>query len=326
MRIPRRRFLHCAAGALALPSAFAPAFAQSYPARPVRVIVPFGPGGPTDVFARLMAQKLSEHAGAQFYVENIGGAGGNIGTGRAAQAAADGYTLLVTGANYVVNPTLYNQVPYDPTKDFESVTLAVTAAAILTVHPSVPAQNVKELVALIRANPGKYSYASPGTGTPPHLVGELFRLSLHLDLVHVPFNGGGPAIASAAAGHTPISFGSMAPAVPLVQNGTLRALAVSTKTRSHALSEVPTMTEAGYPEVEGESWFAVVVPSGTPKDIIALLYRNIAQIMQLSDMKERLATLGYEPVVSTPEQTAALIKADIIRWAKVIREAGIKPE
>jgi len=326
MSIPRRRFLRCAAGALALPAAIATAFAQSYPARPVRVIVPFGPGGPTDVFARLMAQKLSEHAGAQFYVENIGGAGGNIGTGRAAQAAADGYTLLVTGANYVVNPTLYNQVPYDPTKDFESVTLAVTAAAILTVHPSVPAQNVKELVALIRANPGKYSYASPGTGTPPHLVGELFRLSLHLDLVHVPFNGGGPAIASAAAGHTPISFGSMAPAVPLVGNGTLRALAVSTKTRSHALPEVPTMTEAGYPEVEGESWFAVVVPSGTPKDIIALLYRNIAQIMQLSDMKERLATLGYEPVVSTPEQTAALIKADIIRWAKVIREAGIKPE
>ena len=326
MSIPRRRFLRCAAGALALPAAIATAFAQSYPARPVRVIVPFGPGGPTDVFARLMAQKLSEHAGAQFYVENIGGAGGNIGTGRAAQAAADGYTLLVTGANYVVNPTLYNQVPYDPTKDFDAVTLAVTAAAILTVHPSVPAQNVKELVALIRANPGKYSYASPGTGTPPHLVGELFRLSLHLDLVHVPFNGGGPAIASAAAGHTPISFGSMAPAVPLVGNGTLRALAVSTKTRSHALPEVPTMTEAGYPEVEGESWFAVVVPSGTPKDIIALLYRNIAQIMQLSDMKERLATLGYEPVVSTPEQTAALIKADIIRWAKVIREAGIKPE
>jgi tripartite-type tricarboxylate transporter receptor subunit TctC len=326
MRIPRRRFLHCAAGALALPAAFTTAFAQSYPARPVRVIVPFGPGGPTDVFARLMAQKLSEHAGAQFYVENIGGAGGNIGTGRAAQAAADGYTLLVTGANYVVNPTLYNQVPYDPTRDFASVTLAVTAAAILTVHPSVPAQNVKELVALIRTNPGKYSYASPGTGTPPHLVGELFRLSLHLDLVHVPFNGGGPAIASAAAGHTPISFGSMAPAVPLVQNGTLRALAVSTKTRSHALPEVPTMTEAGYPEVEGESWFAVIVPSGTPKDIIALLYRNIAQIMQLPDMKERLATLGYEPVVSTPERSAALIKADIIRWAKVIREAGIKPE
>jgi tripartite-type tricarboxylate transporter receptor subunit TctC len=290
------------------------------------VIVPFAPGGPTDVFARLMAQKLSEHVGTQFYVENIGGAGGNIGTGRAAQAPSDGYTMLVTGANYVVNPTLYNQVPYDPTKDFDAVTLAVTAAAILTVHPSVPAQNVNELVALIKANPGKYSYASPGTGTPPHLVGELFRLLLHLDLVHVPFNGGGLAIASAAAGHTPISFGSMAPAMPLVKSGTLRALAVSTKTRSQALPDVPTMTEAGYPEVEGESWFAVVVPSGTPKDIIALLYRNISQIMQLSEMKERLATLGYEPVVSTPEQTAALIKADIVRWAKVIRAAGIKQE
>jgi tripartite-type tricarboxylate transporter receptor subunit TctC len=326
MKLPRRRFLHLASGALALPAICEIARAQSYPTRPVRVIVPFAPGGPTDVFARLMAQKLSEQVGTQFYVENIGGAGGNIGTGRAAQAAPDGYTMLVTGANYVVNPTLYNQVPYDPTRDFDSVTLAVTAAVILTVHPSVPAQNVKELVALIKGHPGKYSYASPGTGTPPHLVGELFRLSLGLDLVHVPFNGGGLAIASAAAGHTPISFGSMAPAVPLVKNGTLRALAVSTKTRSQALPDTATMTEAGYPDIEGESWFAVVVPTGTPKDIVALLYRHIAQSVMLPDMKERLATLGYEPVVNTPEQCGALIKADIIRWAKVIREAGIKAE
>jgi tripartite-type tricarboxylate transporter receptor subunit TctC len=326
MKIPRRRFLRLASGALTLSTMSSGARAQSYPARPVRVIVPFAPGGPTDVFARLMAQKLSEQIGTQFYVENIGGAGGNIGTGRAAQAAPDGYTMLVTGANYVVNPTLYNQVPYDPTRDFDSVTLAVTAAVILTVHPSMSAQSVKELVALIKANPGKYSYASPGTGTPPHLVGELFRLSLGLDLVHVPFNGGGLAIASAVAGHTPISFGSMAPAVPLVKNGTLRALAVSTKTRSHALPGIPTMAEAGYPDIEGESWFAVVVPSGTPKDIIALLYRDIALIVIQPDMKERLAALGYEPVVSTPEQCAALIKADIIRWAKVIREAGIKAE
>src|SRR6266700_8100939 len=290
---PRRQFLRLAAGAAALVAVPRVGTAQAYPARPVRVIVPFAPAGPTDVFARLMAQKLSEQLGAQFYVENIAGAGGNIGAGRAAQSAPDGYTILVNGANHVVNPALYQHVPYDPTADFDPVTIAVNAPAVLTVNPALPVQTVGELVALIKANPGKYSFASPGTGTPPHLVGELFRISLGLDLVHVPFNGGGPAIGSALAGHTPISFGSMAPAVPLVKDGKLRALAVSTKTRSQALPDIPTMTEAGYPAVAGESWFAVVVPAGTPRDIIALLQRDIAQAIIRSDMQERLATLGY---------------------------------
>jgi len=290
------------------------------------MIVPFAPAGPTDVFARLLAHKLSEHVGKQVFVENIGGAGGNIGTGRAAQAAPDGYTMLVTGANYVVNPTLYNQVPYDPAKDFDPVTLAVTAAVVLTVHPSLPAQTVKDLVALIKAHPGKYSYASPGAGTPPHLVGELFRLSLGLDLVHVPFNGGGPAIGSAVAGHTPISFGSMAPAVPLVKDGKLRALGVTTKTRSQALPEIPTMAEAGYPDIEGESWFAVLVPAGTPKEIITLLNHEIVKIIALPDMKERLATLGYEPVANTPGACAAQLRAELAKWTKVIRAAGIRAE
>jgi tripartite-type tricarboxylate transporter receptor subunit TctC len=326
MQLPRRQFLHLAAGALALPALSRTATAQSYPGRPVRVIVPFGPGGPTDVFARLIAQKLSEKFGTQFYVENIGGAGGNIGTGRAAQATPDGYTMLVTGANLVVNPTLYNQVPYDPLKDFDPVTLAVTAAVVLTVNPSLPVATVKELVSLIKANPGKYSYASPGTGTPPHLVGELFRLSLGLDLVHVPFNGGGLAIGSAVAGHTPISFGSMAPAVPLVKEGQLRALAVTTKTRSRALPDVATMAESGYAEIKGESWFAIVVPAGTPKDITALLNHEIVKGIALPDMKERLATLGYEPVANTPGECAAQFRADMAQWGKVIRAAGIKAE
>jgi tripartite-type tricarboxylate transporter receptor subunit TctC len=324
MKLRRRKFLHLAASASVLPVVSRFALAQAYPSRPVRVIVPFAPGGPTDVFARLIAQKLSEQLGAQFYVENIGGAGGNIGTGRAAQAAPDGYTILVNGANFVVNPALYHQVPYDPVRDFDPVTLAVTAAVVLTVHPSLPAQTVKELVGLIKAHPGTYTYASPGTGTPPHLVGELFRLSLGLDLVHVPFNGGGLAIGSAVAGHTPISFGSMAPAVPLAKDGKLRALAVSTKTRSPALPDIPTMAEAGYPDIEGESWFAVVVPAGTPGEIIALLHREIVKGMALPDMKERLATLGYEPVGNTPDQCAVQFKTEIVRWGKVIRAAGIK--
>ena len=324
MKLPRRRFLCLAAAAAGLSSVSPVAWTQSYPSKPVRVIVPFAPGGPTDVFARLISQKLSEHLGKQFFVENIVGAGGNVGTGRAAQAAPDGYTILVNGANHVVNPTLYDQVPYDPAKDFEPVTIAVTAPAVLTIHPSVPAQTVKELVALIKANPGKYSYASPGTGTPPQLVGELFRLTLGLDLVHVPFNGGGPAIASAVAGHTPISFGSTAPAVSLVKDGKLRALAVATKTRSQALPDVPTMTEAGYPEIEGHSWFAVMLPAGAPKEIVDLLNREIVKSIALPDMKERLAALGYEPVGNTPEESAAQFKTDMEKWAKVIKAAGIK--
>src|ERR1700720_3800700 len=323
MKVFRREFLLLGGSAVA-GGIGSCAGAQAYPARPVRVIVPFAPGGPTDVFARLMAQKLSEQMGVQFYVENIAGAGGNIGAGRAAQSTPDGYTLLVNGANHVVNPALYQRVPYDPTKDFDPVTMAVTAPAVLTVNPTLPVDTVRDLVTLIKAHPGKYSYASPGVGTPPHLVGELFRLSLGLDLVHVPFNGGGPAVASAVAGHTPISFGSTAPAGPLVRDGTLRALAVTTKSRSHALPDVPTMAEAGYPEVAGESWFVVVVPAGAPAEIVALLHREIAKMMQLPDMKERLATLGYKPVVNTPAECAALLKTEMVRWGKVIRDAGIK--
>ncbi|MGB3743448.1 MAG: tripartite tricarboxylate transporter substrate binding protein [Xanthobacteraceae bacterium] len=302
------------------------AAALDYPTRPVRVIVPFAPGGPTDVFARLLAQQLSEQMKTQFYVENLAGAGGNIGTGRAAEASADGYTLLVDGANLVVNPELYKQVPYDPIKDFAPITIAVVSPVILTVHPSLPVQSVKELVELIKANPAKYSYASPGVGTPPHLVGELFRLTLKLDLVHVPFNGGGPAIGSAVAGHTPISFGAMAPAVPLVKAGSLRALAVSTKTRSQALPDVPTMAEQGYPEIEGETWFTLVAPARTPKDIIALLFRETSKAVAAPIVKERLASLGYEPVGSTPEECDAQFKTEMAKWTRVIRDAGIKGE
>jgi tripartite-type tricarboxylate transporter receptor subunit TctC len=317
---------HLAIAVILLVASIASAAAQSYPSRPVRVIVPFAPGGPTDVFARLMSQKMSEQTSKQFYIENVGGAGGNAGSGRAAQAVPDGYTILVTGGSHLNNPFLYSHVPYDPIKDFDPVTLAVDSAVVLTVHPSVPAQSVKELVALIRSTPGKYSYASPGVGTPPQLVGALFRLSLDLDLVHVPFTGGGPAIASTVAGHTPISFGAMAPAVPLVRDGQLRALAVTSKTRSAALPEVPTMAEAGYPGVEGSSWAAVVVPAGTPKEIVASLHRMIAAIVALPDIKERLGALGYEPIGSTPEQCAEFFKTEMAKWSKVIRASGIRAE
>jgi tripartite-type tricarboxylate transporter receptor subunit TctC len=327
MKLPHRRHvLHLAAGGAALPAVARIARAQSYPARPVRVIVPYAPGGPTDVFGRLIAQKLSEQLGRQFFVENIGGAGGNIGMGRAARADRDGHTVVMVATPLAINPSLYDSVPFDPIKDFDPVTLAVSTTTVLAVHPSVPAQTTRDLVALIRANPGKYSFASPGTGTPSHLLGELFRLSLKLDLVHVPFNSGGLAIGSNLAGHTPLSFGTPPPALPHLKDGKLRALAVTSKARVPTLPDVPTMAEAGYPDVEGESWFAVAVPAGTPKEIVALLNREIVKAMALPDVKERLTTLGFDSIASSPEEFGARIRTDTEKWGKEIRAANIKPE
>ncbi len=324
MTLRRRQFLHLAGAAAAALAAPRIAAAQAYPARPVRVIVPFTPGGPTDLFARLIAPKLSEQMGQQFYIENVGGAGGNIGAGRAAQAAPDGYTIFIDGGNFVINPSLFREVPYDPIKSFDPVTISVSSPVILTVNPSVPAHTVKELVDLIKADPKKYSYASPATGTPPDLVGELFRLTLKLDLVHVPYKGGGEAIASVLGGQTPISFGAVAPAVPLVKAGKLRALAVTGKTRMHTLPDVPTMAEAGYPEIDGETWFTVVVPAGTPKDIIARLHAEAAKAIAQPDVKQRLDVLGYVPISSTPEEATARFKSDAAKWAKVIHDAGMQ--
>ena len=326
MMFPRRRFLHLALGAAALPALPRLAFALDYPTRSVRVIVAFAPGGVTDTFARLMAQKLGEHLGKQFYVDNIAGATGNIGTGQAAKAAPDGYTLLFAFSSYVVNPTLFGKVPYDPDKDFEPVTLAVVSTTVVTVHPSVPAKTVKDLVALIRANPGKYSYSSAGAGTQAHLAGEQFRLSLGLDLVHVPFNGGGPAIAAVVGGHVPIGFGSPAASIPQIKEGNVRPLAITSKRRSQFLPGVPTMTEAGYPQIEGDSWVGVLVPAGTSKDIINLLNGEIVKIMAAPEMEARLGELGYDPIASTPEEFAVRIKVEIESWAKVIRAAHIKAE
>jgi tripartite-type tricarboxylate transporter receptor subunit TctC len=303
------------------------AWAQAYPSRPVRVIVPFAPGGQTDVVARLVAQKLSEQLGQQFFVENVGGAGGNIGAGRAAQAAPDGYTiLLVDGIGFTANPNLYSKVPYDPVKSFDPVANAATTMQILAVHPSVPAKTIQELVAVVKANSGKYSYASAGVGTGSHLSGELFRSSLGLDMVHVPYGGGGPAIAAALAGHTPISFGSAAATIPQHKEGKLRALAVGGKKRLRGLPDVPTMGESGYPEVECDAWVGVLAPAGTPKDIVERLHQGIVKAVALPDVQERLVSLGFEPTTASPSELAALIKTEIPRWAGVIRSAGLKAQ
>ena len=242
MKLVRRHLLSLAGAAAADLAAPQWTWAQSYPARPVRLIVPYAAGGPTDVFARIVAQKLSDSLGKQFYVENVVGASGNIGIGRGVKAAADGYTMLIVPTNYVVNPALFGTVPYDAMKDFDPVTLAVTSPMIISVHPSLP-RSVSELIALIKANPGKYSYASGGTGSPGHLVGEQFRIQLGLDLVHVPFQSAGLAVQSAIGNHTPICIVSPAPTVPQVRDGKLSALAVTRKVRSQALPNIPTMAE-----------------------------------------------------------------------------------
>jgi tripartite-type tricarboxylate transporter receptor subunit TctC len=322
----RRQLLRLAAGAVAISSASRTARAQSYPTRPVRVIVPFAPGGTTDIFARLLTQKLSQRLGKSFYVDNIAGASGNIGTGQAARSAPDGYTIFVAFASFVINPSMFDKVPYDPQSDFEPVTLAVTSTNVLTVNPSVPAKTVEELVALIKANPGKYSFASPGAGTPSHLVGEMLRKSRGLDLAHIPYNGAGPAIAAVVAGHVPVGVSTLATAAPYINDGQLRSLAVTSKMRSLLQPDVPTMTEAGYPDIEGESWVGVLVPTRTSADIITLLHRNIAEIVELPDMRERLAAVGFEAVGGTPEQFAKQIKFEIENWGKIIREAKIRVE
>jgi tripartite-type tricarboxylate transporter receptor subunit TctC len=326
MKFPRRTFLRVAAGAAALPVVARIAWAQTYPTRPVRAVVAFAPGGVTDTFARLMAQRLTEQLGKQVYVENIAGASGNIGTAHVAKAAPDGYTILFAFSSHVVNPTLFARVPYDPIKDFDPVTLAVASTTVLTVNPSVPAKTVKELVDLVKANPGKFSFGSAGAGTQAHLAGEQFRLSLGLDLVHVPFGGGGPAVAAVVAGHTPISFGSPQAAMQHVREGTVRALAVTSKRRSQIFPDVPTMTEAGYSQIEGDSWVGILVPASTPGEIIEVLYRASSKILAQPDMQERLAALGYDLVASTPEEFATRITAEIEMWAKVIRAANIKPQ
>jgi tripartite-type tricarboxylate transporter receptor subunit TctC len=322
--LTRRDVLRLAGGLAAVPFVPERASSQSYPTRPVRVIVAYAPGGVTDVLTRLIVAKVGEQLGRQFYVENIPGGSGNIGMGQAARAAPDGYTLLGAFAALAINPILFEKTPFDPVKDFEPISLAATSTTILVVNPAVPAKSVGELVALIRANPGKYSYSSAGIGTQSHLAGEQFRLSLGLDIVHVPFNGGSPAVAAVVAGHTPIGFATPTAAAPQVEDGKVRGIAVTSKQRSRALPSVATMTEAGHPDIEGDSWVGFVAPAGTPKDVVTLLNREIVKAIAQPDTRDKLTALGYDPVGSTPEELGAQIKSDIVTWAKVIRAANIR--
>ena len=303
--------------------AIAPTLAAGYPDKPVRIIVPFAPAGPTDVMARLIAQKLSESLKQQFFVENHPGAGGNIGMTTVARSASDGYTILVASSSYTVNPSLYAKNPYDPYKDFAPITLAAASPNILVVNPDIPVKNVKELIDLIKANPGKYTIANPGIGTTPQLAAELFKLTYKLDVASVPFGGAGPAIQSAVGGHTPIVFSALPPTAPQVQGGKLRGLAVTSGKRSATLGDVPTMAEAGIKGQESETMQGIFVPAATPKDIVTLLNREIVKAMLLPDVKEKCAQLGFDVVANSPQEFSAYIKADVEKWAKVIKDAQV---
>jgi tripartite-type tricarboxylate transporter receptor subunit TctC len=324
MSLVRRQLLQAAAGAaLSIPFAGA-AGAQAYPSRSVRVIVPVGAGGANDTSTRLIAQKLSESLKQQFYVENIAGAGGNIGMAQAMKTAPDGYTMLSVAPSFVINPTLNPKTPFDPVRDFTPVTLMCATPTVIVAHESLGAATINDLIALTKANPGKFSYSSAGTGTPAHLAGELFRASYGVDIIHVPFTGGGPAMNSTIGGHTPISFPALSTAAPSILGGKVRGLAVMSPKRSPTLPSVPTMIESGLGDQQADVFVGILLPAGAPRPVIDLLHREIVQALALADVKERLGTLGFDPIGNTPDEFAGWIKTEVAKWAKVIRDANIK--
>jgi tripartite-type tricarboxylate transporter receptor subunit TctC len=323
MPLTRRHFLRIAAGATA-PLPVWPARSQSYPVRPVRVIVPVTAGGPVDVITRTIVQQLFERWGGQFHVENLPTGAGNVPTAIAARAPADGYTVMTVTTALVINPSLYANLSYDPVRDFAPITLVGASPHVLVAHPALPATNVSELVTLVKDSPGKYSYASPGTGQSGQLAGEMFRLECGLDLVHVPFNGATPAITSTVAGHTQIAFMSLAAAAGSIKGGSLRALAVTSAKRSEVFSDIPTMAEAGIPDQQSAFWQGMAFPAGVPGDIAERWYRNIVEVVALPEMRKRLAAMSFEPVISSPEEFGALIKSEIRKWRNVIDRANIK--
>jgi tripartite-type tricarboxylate transporter receptor subunit TctC len=301
-------------------------WAEGYPTRPVRVVVGFPAGGPTDVIARLVAQQLSDRFGQQFVVENIPGAGSNIASGQVARATPDGYTIMAISTGFLVNPSLYAKVPYDAIKDFAAVTLVAASPNVVVVNPQVPAKTLPELVQLIRDNPGKYSYAGPGVGSTPHLGGELFRLTYKLDLIHVPFTGAAPAVQATIGGHTPIAFTALPSSLSAIQAGQVRAIGLAATERAEQVPDVPTFAEQGVKDQEADTLTGIVAPAGTPKEIVELLAREIARSVARPDVKERLAALGFKPVANTPAEFTARIKLEMEKWGKVVRDANLRIE
>ena len=301
-----------------------PAHAQQYPTRAVRIIAPFAVGGPTDVMARIVAQKLAEIHGQQFIVDNRAGAGGNIGIGLAANANPDGHTILVVSSADVVNPGLYSKSVYDPAKSFIPISKMVASPNAFIVHPAVPAKSMQDLVKLIQANPSKFSVATPGIGTTPDLTAALFKLTTKLDFPTVPHSGAGPVVVAILGNQIPVGCLAVTPAVPHILAGRLRALAVTSAKRMPTLADVPTLAEAGFPGQESDTMQGMFVPAGTPPAIVKLLHADVVKILSQPDMREKLIGLGFDVVANSPAEFAAQIRIEVAKWTKVINDAGIK--
>ena len=300
--------------------------AQEYPANAIRVVVPFPPGGGTDYMGRVVMQKVGESLGTTVVIDNRGGAGSSIGTEIVARSPADGYTVLIISGAHAINPSIYAKLPYDSVRDFAPVTMFASGPALLVVHPTVPAKSVKELIALARARPGQLNYASAGIGTPPHLSGELFKTMAGIDMVHVPYKGNGPAYTDLIGGQVTVMFPNVSTAMAHVRAGKLRALAVTTKYRTPSAPELPTISEAGVPGYDVSSWYGLLAPAGTPPAVVSKLQTEIARVLRSPDVSKNLTSQGLDLVGNTPEEFSAIIKSEIVKWAKVAKASGAKAE
>ncbi len=311
--------------ALAVAAFVQPSTAQTYPDRPVRIVVPFPAGGSNDVLARILAQSLSEDLGQQFIVENRAGAGGNTGAESVARASADGYTLLLTAPGpLAINPALYGKLPFDPEKDFAPIALVASVPIVLMVHPGVAANNVKELIALAKKEPGKINYASSGVGSTNHLAGELLKSMAHIDIVHVPYRGAAPAMNDLLGGHVPMMFDNMPAALPQVKAGTVRALAVAGAKRAASLPDVPTVAESGLPGFDAEAWFGLVAPSQTPAPVLTRLTAAVEKALKNPALVAHYRELGAEPGALSGAKFGVMLKIETKKWTEVIQSSGAK--
>ena len=310
---------------LAVLPTFALAQAQ-YPTKPVRLVVPFAPGGPVDTLARAMQPRLTEALGQPMIVDNRPGGGSTIGSDVVAKAPADGYALLVTSSSIAINPAIYPKIPFDATRDLTPISQLSTSALIVVVHPSVPAKSIRELIALAKARKGELIYASSGTGSAPHLAVELFNSMAGTKMVHVPYKGAAPATIDLVAGHVSVMFNNLISAVPNVQAGRLRALAVTGATRTAALPQVPTIAEAGVPGYEASTWYAMFAPAALPAPLVQRLHKDVAAAVKSPEVAKQLAAVGIEPVGGTPDQLAKYLRSEIVKWGKVAKASGAKAD
>jgi len=315
----------CLLIALSFVAALGAAIAQPYPTKPVRLVIPYPPGGGSDTIGRPLAQKMSEGLGQQVVVENRGGANGNIGMEAVARAAPDGYTIVFAlSAQLAVNPGLYQKLPYDPVRDYAPITLLGAGGYILVVHPSLPVKSVKELIALAKTRPGQIAYSSSGNGSGGHLAAELLNSMAGIRMLHVPYKGGGPALMDLIAGQVQVLFSTQLASWPHVQSGRIRALAVSTAKRPASLPDLPTVAEAGVPGYDSGVWYGVLAPAGTPREIIMRLNGEIVRVLNHPDYRGLLVNNTIDPIGSTPEQLGQFIKSELVKWAKVVKDAGVR--